>query len=437
MKIDVGSFSYNIRMKNGGGTPVWGTALGQGDKYLIKEDYSDLAIAMLYNAIQDTKQIEIPLGKGGKQRDNYLFSIAALFRNVKVNGNIINGAQYVLLVLKQLKGIHVNRSFVKYSPRITYNGININEDCIQKINETLNWKNSAWFVSDIDFCEQDTINFIAHKLGDGPVEYGTASEKKNAMYSAIGDGRGDDEDQDQDQQYPPNDIDSNLINAGSDEAEYEDVFHYTSLESAIAILTHYRENNFTLRATRCDCLNDPNEIGEIGDGVFDNRDRLPFILSFSTNDDSQLMWRLYNSQIQLCFSRKDIENEVSDKNTELTISCKKVNYKEPQEKDFYKDKDWSIEEEWRLVAYDKDEKNDFKEKDIQNTMTKYGLVQLFRSINIPVNSLKGIKILAVNDTQFKILKRQLTDILNPVMKDVIENKDDFISKAQCAPFRRQ
>lgn len=428
MKIDLGSFSYNITMENGGGTPVWGTALGQGEEYFIKEEYSDLAISMLYNAIQDTNQIEIPLGKGGKQRDNYLFSSAALFRKVKVNGALIQGAQYLLLVIKQLKGVHVNRSILKYSPRITYNGININEDCIAKIKKQLHWEEAAWFVSEIDFSEQDAINFIAHTIAESKVTYTTAAEKRQKMAVLAGREAINNEKQDE----LEDDIYNNLLTAGSESAEYEDVFHYTSLESAIAILTHHDETNFTFRATRCDCLNDPNEIGETGNGVF-HRDNLPFILSFSTNDDSQLMWRLYNSQIQLQFSRMIIEQNVNKINNDINITCKKVNYRDPAEKDFYKDIDWSIEEEWRLVAKDK---NRDHEEDIRNTMTKYGLVQLFRSIKIPIEALKGVKILAVNDIQFEILKRQINDILTHIYGNALENNENFICKAKCAPFRR-
>lgn len=432
MKIDIGSFAYNIKVVNSGGTPSWGTALGQDGKYYISGNYSDLTNAMVYNAIPDISQIEIPLGKGGKQRDKYLFSIAAKFTKVKVNSALVPNANYILLIIKQLDGVHKNRSFVKYSPRITYNGISVNNECIKKICSFMEWNdNAAWFVSEIDLSEQDTINFIAHKISNNEKQYATVADKIADLNRIVGN-KTEIVQQNQDNIEDVDSVDAEIETAGNEEAEYEDVFHYTSLESAIAILTHKKDDSFSFRATRCDCLNDPNEVGETAGGVFDGKDKLPFILSFSTNDDSQLMWRLYNSQIQFQFSRKIIEDEVHSLNKGLKISCKKVNYVDSTEKDFYKHKDWSIESEWRLVAYDRDGVTQ-PESDLKNTMSKYGLVQLFRSIHIPINSLNGIKILAVNEKQFKIIKRQLFDLLIQVSDNFAEG---IITQAECAPFRK-
>ena len=124
MILNLGSLSFNANLAGGGGTPAWGTELGQGEGYKFAfEDLSDCLTGMVYKAIPDLDQVACPLGKGGNQRDDYDFVIASLFDKVYVNGKRIDDARFLLLIVKKLVGDHhVGRRTIKYNPRISYRG---------------------------------------------------------------------------------------------------------------------------------------------------------------------------------------------------------------------------------------------------------------------------------------------------------------------------
>ena len=66
MILNLGSLAFNANMANGGGTPTWGTELGQGEGYRFHfEDAEVFLTSMLYTSIEDIDQIICPLGKGG------------------------------------------------------------------------------------------------------------------------------------------------------------------------------------------------------------------------------------------------------------------------------------------------------------------------------------------------------------------------------------
>lgn len=54
MILNLGSLAFNCEIQNGGGTPAWGTELGQGEGYKFSfEDTGDFLSAMLYCSITD------------------------------------------------------------------------------------------------------------------------------------------------------------------------------------------------------------------------------------------------------------------------------------------------------------------------------------------------------------------------------------------------
>ena len=99
MILNLGSLSFNADINGGGGTPAWGTEMGQGDGYRFNfEDSGKFITGLLYNSIPNTNEVTCPLGKGGQQAADYEFVIASLFNKIFVNGKPVPNAQFILLV---------------------------------------------------------------------------------------------------------------------------------------------------------------------------------------------------------------------------------------------------------------------------------------------------------------------------------------------------
>ena len=67
MKLNLGSLAFGFFVENGGGTPSWGTELGQSrpEYKFIVDGCEDILIGMLYNSV-NLHNVTLPLGKGGK-----------------------------------------------------------------------------------------------------------------------------------------------------------------------------------------------------------------------------------------------------------------------------------------------------------------------------------------------------------------------------------
>ncbi len=163
MKLDIGSITFNMNIADGGGTPSWGTALGQNADYKFSvPGAEELITSMVYSIMDNKELVSCPLGKGG-QSTNYKTELASLYKKVFVNGKLIPDAKFILLIVKQIEGKkHIGRRTLKYSPKITYDDQEINEDCIRKIILNLGLKEeSAWFVYSIYTKNQDELHFNA------------------------------------------------------------------------------------------------------------------------------------------------------------------------------------------------------------------------------------------------------------------------------------
>ena len=168
MILNLGSALFNTETISGGGTPAWGTEMGQGDGYRFNfEDYETMLTSLVYSSIPNPKtRVFCPLGKGGNQASDYEFVIASLYNKVYVNGTYVPDAKFVLLVIKKLVGInHIGRRTLKYNPRITLDNVNYNTPCYDKIAQILGVSsNGSWFVSEINTINQDELHFTAHVL---------------------------------------------------------------------------------------------------------------------------------------------------------------------------------------------------------------------------------------------------------------------------------
>ena len=191
MILNLGSLAFNANIQTSGGTPAWGTELGQGDGYKFSfEDMSDFFTGMVYKAISDTENVTCPLGKGGNQRADYDFVIASIFDKIYVNGQKVSNASFLLLIVKKLIGDHhVGRRTIKYNPRMTYQGKCINDDCFKKIATTMGLPdNAAWFVYEIFIINQDELHFTAFELGSTPQIYKDNEERKKAFINKLTNG---------------------------------------------------------------------------------------------------------------------------------------------------------------------------------------------------------------------------------------------------------
>lgn len=161
MKLDIGSIAFNLLIKNGGGTPSWGTSLGQNSNYNFSVPGVDnLLISMVYCTV-DVNDVFCPLGKGGNQQQSHSYEIAALYDKVYANGILIPDARFILLVVKKTDGdYHVGRRTLKYSPKITYKDEFINNDCFNKLINTLGIsEEGSWFIHSISTKNQDELHF--------------------------------------------------------------------------------------------------------------------------------------------------------------------------------------------------------------------------------------------------------------------------------------
>lgn len=168
MILNLGSAIFNAETETGGGTPAWGTEMGQGEGYKFSfEDYANLITSLVYNSVADPQQrVTCPLGKGGKAFDDYEFVLCGHYTKVYVNGTLIPTAQFDLLVVKKLVGVnHVGRRTLKYNPRITIDGICSNAQCYELMAHTLGVSDEgSWFISEINTLNQDELHFTAHIL---------------------------------------------------------------------------------------------------------------------------------------------------------------------------------------------------------------------------------------------------------------------------------
>lgn len=102
MILNLGSLSFNADINSGGGTPAWGTEMGQGEGYKFSfEDSGSFFTGLVYSSVPDINAVTCPLGKGGQQSADYEFVIASHFGKIFVNDIRVPNAEFILLVVKK------------------------------------------------------------------------------------------------------------------------------------------------------------------------------------------------------------------------------------------------------------------------------------------------------------------------------------------------
>lgn len=190
MKLYNSSLMFNLNLPEGG-QPSWGTELGQGEGYRFNfADEGNFLTGMLYKSINDIKKVWCPLGKGGNRQDDYEYVLASLFDKIYVNNKKIDNAQFVLLIVKQINsdsGNHIGRRSLKYSPKIKYDGVEINQDCFTKIKQCLSLANdSAWFIDEMFIKNQDELHFTTYICDkNGPLYFNNTDDRKKYIKDKV------------------------------------------------------------------------------------------------------------------------------------------------------------------------------------------------------------------------------------------------------------
>ena len=168
MKIDLSSLAFGSIIEKGGGTPSWGTALGQSrpEYKFIVEGCEDILIGMLYNSV-NLHHVSLPLGKGGHVDIASNFEechLASVFRKVYINGNRI-GYPFIMVLIRELSASHMGRRSIKYSDKISFSfsGERLSNQEFFRIARQklgLNWE-SCWFIYEMYVRNQDELHFKA------------------------------------------------------------------------------------------------------------------------------------------------------------------------------------------------------------------------------------------------------------------------------------
>lgn len=114
MKIDFATLAFGHKVKVGGSTPNWATALGQGKEHKINNDaeIDELLKGMVYSAVP-LEKVSTKIGKGGNvvfgNVENSPVVLAALFQKVYVNDVLIDDGKYILLITRDTSMSHAGR----------------------------------------------------------------------------------------------------------------------------------------------------------------------------------------------------------------------------------------------------------------------------------------------------------------------------------------
>lgn len=193
MKLNLSTLAFGSYIDKGGGTPSWGTELGQSkpDYKFIVEGCEEILVGMLYNSV-NLHHVCLPLGKGGHIDIASNFEechLAGVFRKVYINGISID-YPFIMVLIKELSASHSGRRSIKYSDKITYNfdGEKLSNAEFFRIARKklgLNWE-SCWFIYEMNVCNLDELHFKAVIVNKEYSEsYHDSAERKEKWLSLI------------------------------------------------------------------------------------------------------------------------------------------------------------------------------------------------------------------------------------------------------------
>ncbi len=193
MKLNLSSLAFGSIIEKGGGTPSWGTELGQSkpDYKFTNEGCEDILIGMLYNSV-NLHHVSLPLGKGGHVDIASNFEechLSSLFRKVYINDLQI-GYPFIMVLIKELSASHTGRRSIKYSDKIAYSFAGerfSNQEFFRLARKKLglNWE-SCWFIHEMNVLNQDELHFKAVVVNrENSESYRDSTERKEHWISLI------------------------------------------------------------------------------------------------------------------------------------------------------------------------------------------------------------------------------------------------------------
>ncbi|MGM9718781.1 MAG: hypothetical protein ACI3YQ_11075 [Prevotella sp.] len=193
MKINLSSLAFGSIIEKGGGTPSWGTELGQSkpDYKFTTEGFEEILVGMLYNSV-NLHNVSLPLGKGGHVDIASNFEechLAAIFKKVYINDIKIN-YPFIMVFIKELSQSHTGRRTIKYSDKISYSFqgerlSNLEFFRIARKELGLNWE-SCWFIYEMNVRNLDELHFKAIIVNkDFSETYRDSAERKAHWISYI------------------------------------------------------------------------------------------------------------------------------------------------------------------------------------------------------------------------------------------------------------
>ncbi len=194
MKLDLGSFAFGADTLTPGGSPSWGTSLGQSkpELKLTYPGHECIIEGMMYKSIP-TSKVFMPLGKGGhvyNGLDDEGIQLAAMFDKVFVNETRIN-ANYILVVYKDSSDSWDGRRTLKYSDKIEYRvskeQIYSNANLVAAVEDALQMKEGAsWIVSDLYVANQDELHLLVGVVNpNGPEIFADNDTRKKRWQEVI------------------------------------------------------------------------------------------------------------------------------------------------------------------------------------------------------------------------------------------------------------
>ena len=193
MNIDLGSFAFGNTLQTPGGTPSWGTALGQSqpDYKLTYPGAEAIAVSLVYNSVP-LSAVSLPLGKGGKiykANETDECQIAALYRKVYINGIRVD-YPFIIIQIKEQSNSHNGRRSIKYSEKneYSYQGeFYSNAEFIRQARKSLGiGEDACWFVYALEIKNQDELHMLAVIVNDrNNCFYENSSERKKIWLELI------------------------------------------------------------------------------------------------------------------------------------------------------------------------------------------------------------------------------------------------------------
>lgn len=193
MNLDLGSFAFGSHLKNGTGTPSWGTSLGQS-----KPDYKftypgaeTIVIGMVYCTVP-LNTVSLPLGKGGRiyqASELEECQLTSLFRKVYINGIRVD-YPFIMVLIKENSDSHSGRKSIKYSDKNTYQSGNVqysNQEFLKHARTALKLTdNACWFIYSFEVYNQDELHMSAVIVNDtNSITYENSSTRRNDWIELI------------------------------------------------------------------------------------------------------------------------------------------------------------------------------------------------------------------------------------------------------------